>query len=246
MVVFVVSSFGLGACANGEETPRTEAHDGQLPIRAAPGTPAWVPDDSNVTNRVEPGQARTSSPDRRNTEQLTDALGSRWSPDGKWISYFVDGFEDRPSSAPSELWISSADQRHIIQVSEDVWDYEWSPDGRFISYLVIGKDAYSVIQNTGSHGWVHGDLWIWSTSTGERERLSEGVSAQQWSPEGRYLSFLVDDGGMNRNDQYGELWLWAAGVDGEHNIRLLVRKASGWWWSPDGDIAYSVVDSDES
>ena len=239
-------SIGLGACADGEEAPRTEARDGRLLIPEAWETPGWAPNDSVIMYRVKGGHVWTSSPDGKNTEQLVDALWSRWSPDGSWLSYFVDDLEDKPLYETNELWISSADRRHNTQVAEDVWYYNWSPDSSYISYMVIGEDGYSLLQDSGGHSWVHGELWVWSMSAREEKLLSEGVSDWEWSPDGHHVSFLVDDGDMDPNDREDELWLWSTGGEGSGGIRLLAHNVSSWWWSPDGDyIAYSVVDSGE-
>lgn len=239
-------SHGLGACADGdeipqaeaEETPRTEARDGLLLIPEAWGPPSWAPDDSMITYVMEDGQMWTSSPDGSNTEHLAGASWSSWSPDGSWISYLVDADYSSPYD---QLWITSADRQENELVSSDIWSYEWSPDSNWIAYTVFREDNNSTPDDTENPP--HLELWVWSTLTRDRERVSEGVEKWQWSPDGNHMSLLVDDGHTVPDDPDYGLWLWSASHRGPDKRQMVAHNVKSMWWSPDGDrIAYSVID----
>jgi Tol biopolymer transport system component len=90
----------------------------------------------------------------------------------------------------------------------------FSPDGQWVAYVTsdarrreTAQDKrYSLFTRTGAPGaFVGSDVWITNTRTGESENLTGGKGSswgQVWSPNGQYLAFCSDRGGM------ANLWVW--------------------------------------
>jgi dipeptidyl aminopeptidase/acylaminoacyl peptidase len=116
-----------------------------------------------------------------------------------------------PQSVREPLQIADALSVLSLQIYQHIM---FSPDGQWVSYVISdarrqetaqGK-RYSLITRTGVPGAFAGsDVWITNTRTGESKNLTGGKGSnwgQVWSPNGQYLAFCSDRGGM------ANLWVW--------------------------------------
>ena len=121
---------------------------------------------------------------------------------------------------------------------QDVGAPRCAPDGKWIAYTLTTTDAAADKRDT--------DVWMVSVDGKENIRAtssSESESAPQWSPDGKYLSFLSSRPGKAKGAQ-----VW--GIDrrgGEAQQLTDVKgKLSAYEWSPDGKrLALIVKEEDE-
>jgi len=88
-----------------------------------------------------------------------------------------------------------------------------SPDGRWVAVTVQrGKSAPSYHGHTRLGGDHRSDIWLVSTASGERRRLTDGAAdgsgywAPTWSPDGSRLALLSNQGNENVH-----VYLWMSG-----------------------------------
>jgi len=113
-----------------------------------------------------------------------------------------------------------------------------SPDGEWVAYSVSSVD--SAKDRNVSHIWMtswDGSHTIQATASGESE------SSPQWSPDGKYLSFLSSRGGADGS----QLWLMNR-MGGEAEMVSHVKGGiSEYAWSPDGKrLVFVVTDPDSA
>jgi len=95
-----------------------------------------------------------------------------------------------------------------------------SPDGKWVAYALQDDrrkkkpaDGYADVHfsHTGVLTLALGcDIWVTDTQSGESKNLTEGKGSSWdpvWSPDGNYLAFYSDRGGM------AHLWLWERETD---------------------------------
>jgi dipeptidyl aminopeptidase/acylaminoacyl peptidase len=135
-----------------------------------------------------------------------------------------------PYSAPRTIEID--DNFRIRRVG----DPQLSPDGRWV--------AYTVSQSSLEEGKSGTRLWMVPASGGEALPMTlEGGSASrpQWSPDGRYLSFMAARNG-------GKTQVWALDRRGGEAQALtsVAQGVGGYEWSPDGKrLLLSIRDPEE-
>ncbi len=133
--------------------------------------------------------------------------------------------ETAPSATSSNL-ITATDLLKINQLASP----EFSPDGRWIAYTVK-----SVVEKPGSSGELVYRTQLWLASTDGRtppRPLTHGeqaVSSPQWSPDGRQIAFVRNEGGK------AQLWLLPFAAGGEPvALTKLDTNVTSPRWSPDG------------
>ncbi|HJO12055.1 MAG: S9 family peptidase [Gammaproteobacteria bacterium] len=143
---------------------------------------------------------------------------------------FVSGPIAAQSGANNRL-ITAEDFFAIKQVGSP----NISPDGEWIAYTVRETNLEEDSSETR--------LWMVS-SDGEELLAMTGVgssaSSPQWSPDGKYLSFMA-----SRND--GETQVWALNRKGGEAVQLshIEQGVNGYEWSPDGErLVLLVTDQD--
>jgi dipeptidyl aminopeptidase/acylaminoacyl peptidase len=137
---------------------------------------------------------------RRLTRGDFDAFLPAWSPDGRRIAFVANRDPDPDRSYNFDLWVvdASADAAEPTRLTafkgaDDDPDTEsypaWSPDGRSIAYLQGGPiELFSYGVRS---------LAVISAEGGAPQILTQGldrnIASPTWSPDGRSLSFLVED-----------------------------------------------------
>jgi tricorn protease len=110
-----------------------------------------------------------------------DVTGTRVSPDGKQLGFWVSG----PEGGLYVLPLDHGEPRRIVKVPGPQWrgvgggDFSWSPDMKWIAYSYRGE----------SRAW---NIWVVPTEGGEPvnvTRLYAQHSQPIWSPDGKYLFF---------------------------------------------------------
>jgi Tol biopolymer transport system component len=143
-----------------------------------------------------------SGPPRRLTDQEGNASHPVYSPDGRWIAYYLikDGERD--------IWIIPAGGGRPLQFTDgpgqDVHP-AWSPNGGVLAFMSVGDGTR--------------DLWVAPVHegkpAGEPRRLTATLSgiSPVWSPDGTEIAFVASDG--------GRMDIWLVPSDGGAPARRL-------------------------
>jgi len=125
-----------------------------------------------------------AGPPRRLTDQEGYASHPAYSPDGRWIAYYLIHEGKR------NIWIIPSGGGRPIQFtsgSEQDIHPAWSPDGTMLAFMSL---------RAGSH-----DLWVapvWEGNpVGEPRRITDGSVlgvSPVWSPDGSEIAFVDTDG----------------------------------------------------
>ncbi len=125
-----------------------------------------------------------SGPPRRLTDQAGNASHPVYSPDGRWIAYYLvkDGERD--------IWIIQAGGGQPVKFTDDPGQDvhpAWSPDGSMLAFASIRSGVY--------------DIWVAPVRdgmrSGEPRRLTDGslrAFSPVWSPDGSEIAFVGSDG----------------------------------------------------
>ena len=134
----------------------------------------------------------------RLTQGDYDAAEPTWSPDGKRIAFTSNRTEEPDSNYNTDIWVVDADPQSAAEQPLQITRGEgadtspaWSPDGRSIAHTSV-TDAAAMLYAT-SHLAVSA-----ADGSGTRvltEELDRMVFQPRFSPDGRYLWFLLEDSG---------------------------------------------------
>jgi dipeptidyl aminopeptidase/acylaminoacyl peptidase len=120
---------------------------------------------------------------------------------------------------------------------QDVGAPRCAPEGKWIAYTLSTTDTAADKRDT--------DIWLVSVDGKENIRATsstESESAPQWSPDGKYLSFLSGRPGKAKGSQ-----VWGIDRRGGEAQQLTGVKGrlSAYEWSPDGKRLALIVKEDE-
>ncbi|MEA3150901.1 MAG: hypothetical protein QOD56_1840, partial [Gammaproteobacteria bacterium] len=115
---------------------------------------------------------------------------------------------------------------------QDLSDPQVSPDGQWVAYVVTTSDRAADEARSA----------IWMVSWDGKERLAltvptDGTEKPRWSPDGRYLAFLIVPEGA---DQHQIKLLDRRG--GEARPLTMAGVISDYAWSPDGKRLVMVME----
>jgi Tol biopolymer transport system component len=173
----------------------------------------------------------SGGPARRVTDVFEDARQPRWSPDGKWITYFSfrDGGYDLWSIAPD-----GTGQHRLTWGPFDDREPIWSHDGTRVAFSSDRGNPLGSDYN----------IWMLDVRTGDLRQLTKEPSEDympSWSPDDREIAFAS----TRENGQSA----WAVSV-ADLSQRKLVTVATGRVdapsWGPGGQIVYHLTGSGQS
>ncbi len=154
-----------------------------------------------------------------------------WSPDGKLIAFVSNRSENPDHNDNTDIWIVSADNtdkgQTLLQVTKNPGadsSPAWSPDGRWITYVTVTRpdilwyatNHLAVIPSGG------GKATVLTT------KLNRNVSSPRFSPNGRWIYFILEDSGarvLARVDRSGKNLRRV--VDGPISLRGYSLDANG-------------------
>lgn len=124
-----------------------------------------------------------------------------------------------------------------------------SPDGSRVLYTVSAWEHPAAKDTSkGDRHDMRSHVWLVRADGGEARQLTfgeRGESGVQWSPDGRYISFVTARGaGTGEDAPRGQIWLMHA--DGGEAFALTTARdgVGAYAWSPDSrSIAYLTTDS---
>jgi dipeptidyl aminopeptidase/acylaminoacyl peptidase len=143
----------------------------------------------------------------------------------------------------SAAWGAAAEKRLLdfgdIAWLSDVSDAELSPDGEWIAYVVrtsnLEKDRR------------YGDIWMVSWDGTRTVQLThtaaESESQPEFSPDGRYISFLAARGDEDDENKKSQVWILDRSGGEARKLTDFKGGVSEYAWSPDGK-KLAVIASD--
>jgi Tol biopolymer transport system component/DNA-binding winged helix-turn-helix (wHTH) protein len=152
-----------------------------------------------------------------------------WSPDGKFIAYH--------SRLHGGIWIVPARGGTPEQIVAEGSSPAWSPDGASIAYQ---SDEHADVAPLGFGAHAGSTILVVDATGGVPKPLTHpgnpagGHASPAWSPDGRYLSFAVFEGGRQNG-----LWL----LDRQHRKTAQLRHGDRLYesaFSRDGRTIYVV------
>ena len=124
-----------------------------------------------------------------------------------------------------------------------------SPNGKQVVYSMSGWEHPAARDTSrGDRHEMRSHVWLVATDGGEARQLTygeRGESNPQWSPDGRYISFVAARG-AGTGDDAPRAQLWLMRIDGGEAWQITTVRdgVSGYAWSPDASkIAFISVDS---
>jgi dipeptidyl aminopeptidase/acylaminoacyl peptidase len=110
---------------------------------------------------------------------------TRFSPDGKWISYSISEWDKENNRRVSHIYLVSASGGRSIKLTNGEKGEgapQWSPDSTRL--------AFTADRDKGNQ------IWLINVMGGEAEKLTSeenGVLGFRWSPDGKRISFITRD-----------------------------------------------------
>ncbi|HEY3384120.1 MAG TPA: PDZ domain-containing protein [Vicinamibacterales bacterium] len=184
------------------------APDGSRALFGARGDVFTVPAKNGPTRNI----TRTSGIHERN---------SKWSPDGKWISYISD------ASGEDEIWMTPQDgQGAAIQVTKNGDGYKfdaiWSPDSKKLLWSDRQQRLLFVDLDT-------------KAVTTVAQAQPDIVRSYAWSPDSRWIAYVKPE-----DQTAGPLLLYSL------DTKQAIAATDGWYpasqpaFSPDGKLLFFV------
>ncbi len=182
-----------------------------------------------------------------------------WSPDGKWIAYIS---MPANTSGTFDLHVVRRDgsgDRTLVSGTTTLSSPAWSPDGTHIAYdsrdaltaeiaqvdVATGASTWlpftaggsTAAWSTGGFAWIdgNGNLQVTRDFGKTIATVVHGAAYPAWSPNGRALSYVANDG--------DNVQVFVVGANGAHPhdvSSLPGLDASRESWSPDGRIYFTA------
>jgi len=125
---------------------------------------------------------------------LASAADPHLSPDGKLVAFTVASIDRKLNRKVTQIWMAPSDASRPpwpFTDEENASSPRWRPDGKSLAFVSARHDA-----RTGATQ--RPQVWLLSMSGGEARRLTDiknGVTAFQWSPDGKRLACVAKTGG---------------------------------------------------
>jgi Tol biopolymer transport system component len=172
---------------------------------------------------VDPATSR-----RRLIPRTGSADDLAWSSDGRSLAFELPG-----KVQGVDVYTIRSDGGDRRLVLENAYAPSWSPDGE---RLLVARDTCTDYSDYGSNCTFYDsrvDLYTVrpdGTHLRHVAREPNGAWSPAWSPDGKRIAFLTNDGGLDLVD-----------ADGGHKRRLGGRFGSEVSWSPDGSsLAFEI------
>jgi Tol biopolymer transport system component len=154
---------------------------------------------------------------RRRIPRLAQAQEVAWSPDGRSLAFELAG-----NVKGVDVYTSRADGSGLRRVLRNASDPQWSPGGE---RLLVVRDVCTDYYSNCIFSDVRVDLYTVRLDGSELRHVAREPNGAEpaWSPDGKQIAFLANDGDLHLMD-----------ADGDHQRRLRRGQFVGLAWSPDG------------
>ncbi len=195
----------------------------------------------------------------------SDVSDPRPSPDGRWVAFRADVWEELEGRAHGRIGLAATDGsgwRLITAGPNDDTDPRWSPDGRTLTFAsdraVKGRmqlyaleadaigEARALPEVTGvveHHGWSPDGSRILVIAAGERAEQADAKGSGTLGPEIDVPSWIPDVESFEDADEWRTLWI----VDvAARDVRRVSREGTNVWeasWLGEDAIAAVVSDA---
>jgi Tol biopolymer transport system component len=168
---------------------------------------------------------------RRVTDVFEDARQPRWSPDGRWITYFSyrDGGYDLWSIAPD-----GTGQHRLTWGPFDDREPVWSHDGTRVAFSSDRGNPLGSDYN----------IWVLDVRNGNLRQLTREPSEDympSWSPDDREIAFA------STRENGGSVWAVSLGDLSQRRLATVgAGRVDAPSWGPGGEVVYHVTGGNQS
>jgi dipeptidyl aminopeptidase/acylaminoacyl peptidase len=190
--------------------------------------------------------------------QMTFGTGSssqpRWSLDGKWLTYFHKGSQDKVAQI-YRMAPDGGGAEKLTAVEGEILAHHWSPDGNTVAFIMSGPEDEKDKQRKEKYGDYRVDnvdyqrarIWVYDLKSKNSRSLTGKdqyhVSEIDWSPDSRQIAFIGKPSPDMNDDEKGCVYLLNLA-----DLQVKALTGEGYSvprWSPDGrHIACNRVTAD--
>lgn len=158
--------------------------------------PVWSPDGRSVAYIRGFGLLTLLDVDTGEERPVGEGFGQAWSPDGRYLVAYRDP-DGRLNADLFLIETGRATASHLTLSAANEWSPAWSPDGEMIAYSSPRDSSHAEIYLMDAACIDAANLTGACGAATRRLTYNDvNETAAAWSPDGRSLAVVVEDGGL--------------------------------------------------